>query len=160
MVEIFGQAAISEIILLFVLVFIIPLLAFLLYRLRGYERQFGALASGRGKKKKKRESEAKAARPEKPAALPDIYPYKTKIFLTPPERACLEALSVAFGTEVKIYVKVALWELAESTDKNPGFHDRLIDKRVDFLICDAATDKPFTAVCFEPGKGVPRGPRD
>ncbi len=64
------------------------------------------------------------------------------------------------GGDVSVYVKVALWSLVQSTDKNPGYFERLAGKSVDFLVCDASTGKPFTAVCFEPGKDVPRGPVD
>ena len=155
MVEVIGKAAISELILLFVLLFVIPLLVFLLRRLRAYENQYGPLLKKRGKGKKKKEKIEKEKAPEadQPEEVPDVYPYRMKSFITPPERACLEALSTAFGPDVKIHVKVALWGLVESTDKEPGYHARLTGKYIDFLLCDAATDKAFTAVCFEPGKG-------
>ncbi len=55
---------------------------------------------------------------------------------------------------------MALWQVVEATDANPGFHDRLTEKSLDYLVCDAATGKPFTAICLEPQKGAPRGPSE
>lgn len=158
MLDIVRQAGISEVILLFVLVFVIPMTAFLLLRLRRYESQFGRLAAPDKKKKKKKEPEPAPEKPTKPSVPPDVFPYRAKTFIDPPERACLNALAEAIGGDIMVYVKVALWELVESTDKNPGYFDRLTGKAIDFLVCDAATGKPFTAVCFEPAKGTPRGP--
>ncbi len=58
MLEVVSQAGISEVILLFVLLFVIPVTVFLLMRLRRYESLFGSLAAGK-KKKKKRDSDIK-----------------------------------------------------------------------------------------------------
>ena len=160
MMEIFGQTSISEVILLFVLLFAVPLMAVLLRRLRNCEKQLGEGRGGKKKKKKSKDTVARTDASGKPSVPPDVFPYREKVFLTPPERACLEALNETFGREVRIYAKVALWELAESTDKNPGFSERLADKSVEFLICDAATGKPFTAVCFEQDAGGPQGRND
>lgn len=162
MLDIFGQAGISEVILLFVLIFIIPTLAFLLIKLRRYEATYGVISLRGRKKKKKKEKKPEPPPPakEKPSVPPDVFPYRTRVFLTPSEQAFLKALHDAVGGEVTVYAKVALWDLVESTDKNPGFTDRLFDKRVDFLVCDKSTGTPFTAVCFEPDKKAPKGPKE
>lgn len=162
MLEILGQAGIAEVILVFVLLFVIPMTAYLLLRLRRYENEFGVLTISKRKKKKKKKEEPPPAAPAdaKPSVPSDVFPYRAKTFINPSEHACLAALAEAVGGDIIVYVKVALWALVESTEKEPGYFDRLTGKWVDFLVADAATGKPFTAVCFEPGKGVPRGPVD
>lgn len=158
MLDIVRQAGISEVILLFVLVFVIPMTGYLLLRLRRYESQFGRLAAPEKKKKKKKEAEPAPEKSGKRSVPPDVFPYQAKVFIPPPERACLNALTEAIGGDIAVYVKVALWELVEATDKNPGYFDRLTGKSIDFLICDASTGKPFTAACFEPPRNAPRRP--
>lgn len=160
--ELLGQTGISEAILLFILIFIIPLLGYLLLKLRRYENQYGViyLRGKKKKKKKKPEPPPKEMKPEKPSVPPDVFPYETKPFINPSEQMLLDALYEAIGGDIMIYTKVALSGLVQSTDSNPGFHDRLADKYVDFLICDKQTGNPFTAVCLEPGKKAPKGPTE
>lgn len=99
MLEIIANAGIAEVILLFILVFIIPMTGYLVLRLRRYENEYGRLAAPSRKKKKKKEKPqpvAKAA-PEKPSVPADVFPYGQKTFLTPPELALLQAIAEAVG---------------------------------------------------------------
>ena len=153
MVEILGQARVTEAILFFVLVFILPMTAIILLKLRKYEAMYGVIPRGdrkAGDRKRARE------RPEPPKAdpiKPDVFPYRKKAFLEPSDRLCLQALEEAMGEGTRIHAKVALWEVVQSMDRNPGYAERLRGKMVDFLLCDAATSQPFAAVSHEPGGG-------
>lgn len=162
--HIMGKITISEIMLLFILLFVLPGLAFLLHKLRRYEKEFGTLPERERKKKKKRgeptpETAAPAAAPAA-SAPDDKYPYKTRPFLNPSDRACLAAMREALGAEVEVFPKVALWETVESTEKEPAYRDRLSGLDFDFLVCDRKTCQPLTAVVYNPGKGKPAGPVD
>lgn len=164
MMEILGKTSISEVILLFNLIFLLPMMALMLLRLRKYETLFGQLPESDKKKKGKAEPEPTAAPTPAggtdPDAVPDdVFPYKTRAFLSPADRACLAALREALG-EVEVYPKVALWELVEATDKAPGYARRMHGKDFDFLVCDRRTGMPFTAVMYKPGKGRPAGAVD
>ncbi len=154
---------IPEVILLFLLLFVLPLLFLMVRRLRSYEALFGALPEKDGK--------GQAAAPAAPApraaaapaedAVPDnVYPYKVRAFLSPADHACLLAMREALGEEVDIFPKAALWALVESTEKAPGYAKRLHDKEFDFLVCDRRTGRPLTAVMYNPGKGRPAGKID
>lgn len=158
MLDSIRQITIAEVMLLFVLLFVVPITATLLLRLRRYEAQFGQL---KGKAKK---AAPAAAAPAAKAAEDDVpknvYPYRSRPFLTAPEKDCLAALREALGDQVEVYPKVALWETVESSDANPGFARRLHDKDFDFLVCDFRTGQPLTAVMFKPAKGKPAGPID
>ncbi len=93
--------------------------------------------------------------------MPDnVYPYKTKKFLSPSDHACLNAMQEALGEEVYVFPKVALWEHFESTEKNPGYMKRLHELDYDFLVCDRRTGQPLTAVMYNAGKGRPAGKID
>lgn len=157
---ILGQITISEVTLLFVLIFVLPGMAFLLWRLRKYENMYGQLPTDKKKKKPKEEKPQPAADSPKNTVPDDVFPYRSREFLSPPEKACLAGLREALGPEVEVFPKVALWETLESTDKNPGFQERLHGKDYDFLVCDKRTGKVLTAVMFKPGKGKPAGPVD
>ena len=166
MMEIISKITIAEVILLFVLCFILPLLALLLLRLRKYETLFGALPEEgkKGKKKKKKQEEevaaAAVAAPDPDAVPDDVWPYGAKGFLSPADRACLAAMREALGPEVDVFPKVALWETVEATDKAPGYGKRLHGKAYDFLVCDRKTGQPLTGVMYNPGKGRPAGAID
>lgn len=160
MMDSLSKISISEVILLFLLLFLLPLFGLILLRLREYERAYGQVPeSGGGKPAEK---ELPPPEPAKEATKEDevpgnVYPYKVRAFLSPADRACLVAMREALGPEVEIYPKVALWELVEATDKAPGFLKRLHDKDYDFLVCDRKTGLPLTAVMYNPGKGRPAG---
>lgn len=159
--DIIKQASISEVVLLFNLLFVLPTLAFLLLKLRKYETLFGALPDEKKKKKKKAKPEPPPppANPEK-KATDGKYPYQLAVFLSPPERSCLSALETALGAEVAVYPKVALWEWVEPTDKDPDYRDRLHGLELDFLVCDRRTGQALTAVMFKAVKGRPAGKID
>lgn len=166
MMEIVSKTSISEVILLFNIIFILPMMALMLLRLRKYETLFGQLPKeDRKKKRKKGGQEPEPAEPVQgaaadPDAVPDdVYPYKTRVFLSPADRACLAALQEALG-EVEVYPKVALWELVEVTDKAPGYAKRLHGRDFDFLVCDRRTGMPLTSVMYKPGRGRPAGDVD
>lgn len=161
MKDILGNMAISEVVLWFVLIFLLPMIVVILRRLRRYEDLYGLL--GPKKKKKKKVEEPPPAAPAAPAAPPvpaNVFPYRARTFLDPSEAGCLKAVIGAMGEGVLVFAKTALADLAESTDANPGFADRLKGLSVDYLVVDQRTGKPFTAVQFEPEKGAPRGARD
>lgn len=159
--DIISQISISEVVLVFNLIFVLPALAYLLLRLRKYENQFGMLQED-PKKEKKKKAEEPAAAPTASGTKIDlgVYPYRACTFLTSPEKSCLEALVGALGSEVHVFPKVALWETVESTDAEPGYRERLHGKDFDFLVCDRLTAQPMTAIMFRPGKGRPSGPSD
>lgn len=162
MLDSIRQITIAEVMLLFVLLFVIPLTAALLVRLRRYEARFGRLA-GREDRAAVPVSAPAAAPDAKPAgdeASGNAYPYRERQFLTAPEKACLAALREALGDQVEVYPKVALWELVEPTEANPDFAQRLHGKDFDYLVCDAQTGQPLTAVMFKPARGRPAGPVD
>ncbi len=172
MLEIIGKISISEVILIFLLIFLIPILGLLIQRLRRYEEQFGDLPKAKrkwGKKKEKAADEPPAA-PDKPenAAAPvladleedlssDVYPYRAKTFLSGGDKACLAAMREVYGPDVEIFPKVALWETVEPTVGGVAHSRRLLDKDFDFLICDARTMKPLTGVLYNPKKGPAAG---
>ncbi|MDR3211792.1 MAG: DUF2726 domain-containing protein [Planctomycetota bacterium] len=161
MLDLIGSASLSEVVLLFEIIFILPLIAYLLVRLRKYEARLAGDGDDKKKKKKKEPEKAAPAKADKKPAVPaDVFPYQTKSFMDPTEKSCLESLSEALGGDTRIYLKVALSELVQSTDPNPGFQDRLSQRSVDFLVCDGATGKPLSAICFEPGKKTPTGQKD
>ncbi len=152
--DILSQITISEVILLFNLCFVLPTLAFLLLRLRKYEKQFGYLPEeGKKKKKKKKEEEVQAPAPVASTINPELYPYREIPFLSPSDRACLAALLEALGEGVQVFPKVALWETMESTDKDPGYRERLNGRSYDFLVCDEATGQQLTGIMYRPVKG-------
>lgn len=163
MMEIVSKTSISEVILLFNIIFILPMMALMLLRLRKYETLFGQLPEEDRKKKRKKGKQepepAQSAAPDPDAVPDDVYPYKTRMFLSPADRACLAALREALG-EVEVYPKVALWELVEATEKAPGYAKRLRGLDFDFLVCDRGTGTPLTAVMYKPGKGRPAGDID
>ncbi len=166
MLDAIRSITISEVILLFILLFVLPLLYLMVKRLRKYEAQFGDISEKDGKDGQS--GPAAPAAPAKPGgtgpaeeAVPDnVYPYKTKTFLSPADRACLLAMQEAMGEEVDVFPKVALWELVDSTEKAPGYLKRLHDKDYDFLVCDRRTGRPLTAVMYTAGKGRPAGKID
>lgn len=161
MMDILGQITIAESLLLFILLFVLPGLTFLIRKLRRYEKEFGQLPEEKKKKKKKEEPPPpEPAAPAKDAVPADVFPYRAKTFLSPADKACLAAMREAMGAEVEVFPKVALWETVESTDKNPGFGERLHGKDYDFLVCDKKTGQPLTGVMYAPAKGRPAGPID
>ncbi len=159
MLEAMSQTTISEVILLFILLFMLPMLALLILRLRKYERLFGELPEEKkkGKKKKKKKDDIPEPAAADPSVPADVFPYKTRPFMSQSDQKALAAMREAYGADVEVFPKVALWETVESTDKTPGFAERLHDKCYDFLICDARTGEPLTAVMYNPGKGRPAG---
>lgn len=156
-----AKASISELFLLFILIFVLPLMTLMLLRIRRYEQLYGLLPEKEKKKKGGGEKQREPA-PDDDAA-PDWdqskYPYVAKAFLSPADRACLEALRQALG-EVEVYPKVALWELVDSAGESPEYAERLRGKDLDFLVCDRRTGMPLTGVQYRPGKGRPSGPAD
>lgn len=167
MMEILRQITLSEVMLLFNLIFIVPMLVLLVVRLRRYEALYGELPK-KGRRRKaapapppEPEAGAPAAAPAAANAVPDdVFPYDAGTFLTAAEKACLAALRGALGPEVDVFPKVAIWEYVKSTDDNPGYAARLHGKDFDYLVCDVKLGQPLTAVMFEPGKGRPAGPTD
>ncbi len=176
MFDIIGKASISEVILVFLLVFLLPLLALLVQRLRRYEALYGDLPKLKrnwGKKKTVDEdgdeeqlmaASDTAVKPRADAADDDsggdAYPYRAKTFLTNADRACLAAMREVYGKEVEIFPKVALWETIEPSMGGAAYPRRLSDKDFDFLICDSRTMKPLTAVMYNPKKGPAAGRAD
>ncbi len=156
------KAGIAEIALLFVVLFLCPLLFLLVRRLKRYETKFGYLEGGAPPppKPKKEKAPPPAPAAEKPKVPDNVFPYKSRQFLSPPERQCLEALQQALGAEVDIFPKVALWETVEPTESDPGYAERLHQLDFDYLVCDKKLGQPLTAVMFKPGKGRPAGPVD
>ena len=146
------QITVAEVILLFVLLFVLPGMAFLVWKLREYERM---LANGGQLAEKKKKKERGETSPPIPKKISDnVFPYQSRPLLLPPETACLAALrEVLAADNVDVFAKTALWELVEPTDKDPGYAERLRGLDFDFLICDRATGRPLTAVMFNPGKG-------
>ncbi|MCD7895966.1 MAG: DUF2726 domain-containing protein [Planctomycetaceae bacterium] len=157
--EIISQVTLSEVILLFILVFMLPMMALLILRLRKYETLFGDLPEEKkkGKKKRKKKDDIPEPAAAAPAVPADVFPYKAKPFMSQSDHKALAAMREAYGGDVEVFPKVALWETVETTDKTPGFAERLHDKCYDFLICDARTGQPLTAVMYNPGKGRPAG---
>ena len=155
MTDVLRNASIAEIMLLFVLLFIVPMLAMMLMQLRKYQQLFGDLP-GRRKKEKAKEAPAAvaAAAPAAEEGDAEQYPYRATPFLSQPEKACLAALRDALG-DVEVYPKTALWECVEPTDAAPLHADRLRGLAFDYLVCDRGTGQPLTAVMFKPERGEP-----
>lgn len=163
LMDVIGKIAISEVILLFLLLFVLPALFLLIMRLRKYEAQFGQLPEEKKNKKKKKKSVEEPPAEAKPAAAEHAaegYPYRTKAFLSPADRACLQAMREALGPDAEVYPKVALWETVEPTEKDAAYARRLEGTCYDFLVCDKRTGKPLTAVMYRPGRGRPAGAVD
>lgn len=159
MMEIIGKITISEVMLLFILFFVLPGMAFLVHKLRRYEVEFGPLPELKKKKKVKKEEPAPAPASKADAAQAP-FSYRLATFLSPADKACLGALREALGGEVEVFPKVALWEVVEPSDGNTAVAERLHGKDFDFLVCDKKTGQPLTAVAYKPGKGRPAGPTD
>ncbi len=175
MLEILGNISLSEVILIFLLIFLFPVMGLLIQRLRRYEAEFGDLPASKKKwGKKKDKGEDRGREPEavtektglvSPPVLndldedlgSDVYPYRQKAFLTGGDKACLAAMREVYGPDVEIFPKVALWETVEPTVGGVAHSRRLFDKDFDFLICDARTMKPLTAVLYNPKKGPAAG---
>ena len=162
MMDILSKITVSEVLLLFVLLFVLPGMGYLVMRLRKYEALFGFFPDDKKKAKKPEPAAAETAAKTEPAAgVPDdVFPYRSKAFLSPADEACLGAMREALGDEVEVFPKVALWEFVESTDKEAGYLQRLHGRDVDFLVCDRKTGRPLTAVAYNPAKGRPAGPVD
>ncbi len=153
--DIIRQITISEVILLFNLVFVLPAMALLILQLRKYERQFGPLpeeTKKKSRKKKEKEDTAAAAALFSPAN-PDKYPYAAKNFLSAGDIACITALEEAFGPDVRVSPKVALWETIEPTEKDAEYRDRLHGRNYDFLLSDKALGQPLSAIMYRPVSG-------
>lgn len=170
MMDIISKITISEVVLLFLLIFILPGMALLVRRLRKYEALFGDLPEEekkKGKKKKAAEEDDDLLDDDPPAAPAKEeeedakgYPYQSRAFLSPADRACLSSMREALGPDVEVYPKVALWETVESTERSAAHVNRLHGLDYDFLVCDKRTGQVLTAVMFKPGKGRPAGPVD
>ena len=168
MMDILGQITISEVLLLFVLLFVLPGMAHLLLQLRRYESLYGLLPARGGKGRRAREAASASSASDSdetresaaPPAEPDVYPYRLRMFLSPADKACLAAMREALGPEVDVYPKVATWELVEPSESIPGVMERLYGLDFDFLVCDRRTGQPLTAVAYNPGKGRPAGNAD
>jgi hypothetical protein len=159
MLDAISQITISEVILLFVLLFVLPGMGYLVFNLRKYEKMAGRPPATEKKKKKKKDEPPPP--PPAPKKVPDnVFPYRTRPLLSPPERACLIALREVMGADYDVFAKTALWERIEPTDQDPGYAERLRGLAFDFLICDRDTGEPLTAIMFNPGKGKPAGPAD
>lgn len=161
MLDVLGKASISEVILIFLLLFVLPLIALLLRRLRKYEALYGVLQE-EGKKKKGDEPapEAPPPAPQEEAPPDNSYPYQSRPFLSSADKACLNAMREALGPDVDVFAKVALWETVESTERAAGYANRLKGLAFDYLVCDRKTGQVLTAVMYNPGKGRPAGPID
>lgn len=166
MMEILSKITISEVILLFNLLFVLPTLALLLLRLRKYEALYGVLPTEPGKKRGKKTKKIEA--PGDDAAAKNAgraeaaagYAYRTRTFMSPAERNCLRVMREVLGDDVDIFPKVALWETVDPMDAGAGASSRLEGKDYDFLICDRRTGQPLTAVMFKGGRGRPAGSVD
>lgn len=156
MMDVISKTTISEVILLFVLLFLLPMTTLLVLRLRRYEKVFGSLPDeekpSRGAKKKN----ANASDESPPAVkeeVPDGYEYRARVFLSPAERTCLRVMREVLGKDVDVFPKVALWETVEPMDSTQANISRLHGKDYDFLVCDQKTGQPLTAVMFKGGRG-------
>lgn len=156
MMEIIGKTTISEVILLFLLLFVLPVTALLVLRLRQYEKLYGVLVpegkSGK-KAKKKAETEVEKEAPAAKGESSDGYAYRARVFLSPAERTCLRVMREVLGKDVDVYPKVALWETVEPMDPTQANINRLHGQDYDFLVCDQKTGQPLTAVMFKGGRG-------
>lgn len=167
MMDIVRQTGISEAILLFLLLFLLPVMTLLLLRLRKYETLYGDLPEEKkpGKKKKKKaepeepKPDAAPAEPESAEAAAEAA-FRAKPFMTPADRACLAAMREALGDEVEVYPKVAFRETVEPAEPDVEAAKRLDRLVLDFLVCDKRTGKALTAVMFNPGRGRPAAAGD
>lgn len=159
--EVLGKITVSEVMLFIVLVIILPMMALLLRRLRQYETLHGDLPAPerkpRGKKAAAKNAEPPAPDAKESPADADGYAYRSGVFLTSADRACLAAMREALGNEVDVYPKTALWEVVEPSEPGKGGAERLHGLAFDFLVCDARTGGVLTAVMYRPGKGRPAG---
>ena len=159
MMDAVRQTTISEAILFFVLLFVLPGMAFLIWNLRKYEK----MLNGRGKpaEKGKMNEQGKTSSSSPPQKSDGIFPYKPRQFLSPHETACLAAMREVLAADaVDVFAKTALWELVEPADKDPVYAERLHGLDFDFLVCDRITGQPLTAVMFNPGKSRSNGQAD
>lgn len=159
MMEVVSKISVAEAILLFVLLFILPVMALLVQRLRRYEAAFGPPPERAGKagtgKREEAPIPAEASASPAGAASASAPSYRARTFLGPADRACLAAMREVLGSDVDVFPKVALCEVVEAADAGG-----LGGKAFDFLVCDARTGKPLTGVAYTPGKGRPAGPVD
>ena len=158
MIEQIRQAALSEIMLLFVLIFIMPAIVILLFRLRRYETLYGELEPAKkNKAEKKKKDELTQEKENKPLPALNNFPYQKRTMLQPPERNCLKALEEVMGDDTRIFAKVAISQLIETSDVDPGYNSRLSGKYFDFLLCEYDTCQPFTAIMLVDRKQKNRG---
>ena len=82
-------------------------------------------------------------------AEPDALPYRTRDdFLSPAELSFRHVLSSVLKEQVVICPKVRLGDVffVGKTDRWQHFNNRINNKHVDFLLCDAKTLKPLAGV--------------
>lgn len=84
------------------------------------------------------------------AASSGDYPFrKTGRFLTPTEYEFFKALLVSINTQMRVFTKVRLIDLLEFDDRHPEafrWKSRVIQKHVDFVLCDARYVRPFLVI--------------
>lgn len=165
MMDVIRKITISEVILLFNLLFVLPLLALMLLRIRRYEKLYGvlpdegkfALRFRRKKKAAPPPKEKVEAAPVESAPAAGAIQYRTRAFLAAGERNCLKVMLDVLGNEVDVFPKVALWETVEPVEGGSAAMARLHGLDYDFLVCDKTTGQPLTGVMFKGGRGKGRG---
>jgi hypothetical protein len=77
-------------------------------------------------------------------------PYHRKDFLlTKGERAFFDALQIAVGETYHVFCKVRmldLFYLSKGTENRKGWNGRIIQKHVDFVLCDRKIIKPVMGI--------------
>jgi len=137
---------IAEIILLFILLFIIPFV-FLILRENRKLNQY--LRSGLPPEP------PKPAPPPPPAA----FLYQRRALLSEAEISFRDTAQTLMGQDTLLLPKVSLSALAEPDGSHPVHAERLAGKTADFLVCDRPTGHPTAAIFFQPapGSATPRG---
>jgi len=85
----------------------------------------------------------------KKPAVPEALPYRVRDdFLSPAEFSFYKVLSGLVGTRLMIQTKVGLVDIffVARPNENMSFFNRISQKHVDFLLCEASTMKPLMAI--------------
>ena len=156
------KMGIAEIILLFILLFLIPVVFLLLREMRRLEQRLQGGLPPEPKTSSATRAFLETAIPPPKADSPPppaAFLYQRRALLSAAEISFRDAAQALMGQDTLLLPKVSLSALVESADSHPAHAERLAGKTVDFLVCDRPTGHPTAAVFFQ-GAAVPRGTLD
>lgn len=83
------------------------------------------------------------------ATVPDALPYRVRDdLLSPTELSFYRVLKMVIGARASLFIKVGLADVfyVARPNENQSYRNRIAQKHVDFLVCDAQTLKPLFSV--------------